>query len=80
MSEKIDKIEIAPGRQLNMSKSLCQAQHNDILQMLQKYQDSFSWDYTDMKGLDPTLYTHRIYISPNCKPVRQLQRRINPTL
>ena len=33
-----------------------------------------------MKGLDPTLYTHRIYISPDCKPVRQPQRMINPGL
>lgn len=33
-----------------------------------------------MKGLDPALYTHRIYIIPECKPMRQPQRRINPTL
>ena len=33
-----------------------------------------------MKVLDPTLYTHRIYISLDCKPVRQPQCRINPAL
>ena len=33
-----------------------------------------------MKGLDPTLYTHRIYISLDCKPVRKPQHRINLTL
>lgn len=33
-----------------------------------------------MKGLDPTLCTHRIYIREDCKPVRQPQRRINPAL
>ena len=30
-----------------------------------------------MKGLDLALYTHRVYISRDCKPVRQPQRRIN---
>ena len=33
-----------------------------------------------MKGLDPTLYTHRIYISLDCKPIRKPQHRINPAL
>lgn len=37
-------------------------------------------EYIDMKGLDPALYIHRIYISPYYKPVRQPQRRINPVL
>ena len=33
-----------------------------------------------MKGLDPSLCTHRIFINSKCKPMRQLQTRINPTL
>ena len=33
-----------------------------------------------MKGFDPVLYTHRIYISPNCKPIKQSHHRINPAL
>ena len=33
-----------------------------------------------MKGIDPQLYTHRIYIKEDCSPVRQPQRRINPAL
>ena len=33
-----------------------------------------------MKCLDPILCTHRIFINLECKPVRQPQRRVNPTL
>ncbi len=33
-----------------------------------------------MKGLDLALYTHRIYISLDCKPMTQPQPRINPAL
>lgn len=34
----------------------------------------------DTKGLDPMLYTHKIYISPDFKPIRQPQRRVYPIL
>ena len=33
-----------------------------------------------MKGLSPTLCTHRIYINEGCLPLFQPQRRINPSL
>ena len=33
-----------------------------------------------MKGLDPALYTHRIYIIPDYKPMGQPQHRVNRTL
>ena len=33
-----------------------------------------------MEGLEPTLYTHRIYISPDCKTVGQPQCRTNVAL
>ena len=33
-----------------------------------------------MKGIHPSLCTHCIYIKEGCKPVRQPQRRMNPTL
>lgn len=33
-----------------------------------------------MKGLNPKIYTHKIYITPECKPIRQPQRRFNQAL
>eukprot|EP00253_Pinus_taeda_P010219 PITA_10219 len=33
-----------------------------------------------MKGVNPSICTHQIYIKEDYKPVRQPQRRINPTL
>ena len=73
MVEKVVKTTIALGKELNLRKSLSQEQHHDVLQLLQKHQDAFAWEYMDMKGLDPTLYTHRIYINLDCKPMRQPQ-------
>jgi hypothetical protein len=33
-----------------------------------------------MKGIDPQLYTHHIYIEKDSQPIRQPQRRLNPHL
>lgn len=51
-----------------------------LIELLKGQQQAFTWDYHDMKGLNPTLCTHNIYIREDCKPVRQPQRRINPAL
>ena len=44
------------------------------------HEKTFAWDYSDMKGLSPTLCNHRIYINEGFLPLRQPQRRINPSL
>ena len=33
-----------------------------------------------MKGIDPQLCTHHIYIKKDARPIHQLQRRLNPHL
>ena len=33
-----------------------------------------------MKGIDPKLCTHHIYIEKDARPIRQPQRRLNPHL
>ena len=33
-----------------------------------------------MKGIDPQLCTHHIYIEEDARPIRQPQRRLNPHL
>ena len=52
----------------------------ELTKLLQKHEKDFAWDYGDMKGLSPTLCSHRIYINEGCLPLCQPQRRINPTL
>ena len=48
--------------------------------MLQEHSSSYAWEYTDMKGIDPNICIHHIYIEENAKPVRQPRRRMNPNL
>ena len=51
-----------------------------MIQLLRKYQQAFAWDYTDMHRIHPETCTHHIHTDSNIKPVRQLQRRMNPML
>ena len=51
-----------------------------LTKLLQKHEKDFAWDYGDMKGLNPTLCTNRIYINEGFLPFHQPQRRINPSL
>jgi hypothetical protein len=42
--------------------------------------DAFAWDYADLKGIQPDTCTHHIYTNDQIRPIRQPQRRMNPTL
>eukprot|EP00253_Pinus_taeda_P007449 PITA_07449 len=55
-------VEIEPGKTLNINAILTPDQETKLVNLLQKYQGAFSWDYPDMKGIDPQLCTHHIYI------------------
>lgn len=73
-------VQIEPGKTLNINANLTPEQETKLIQLLRKYQEAFAWDYPDMKGIDPQLCTHRIYIEKDARPVRQPQRRLNPHL
>ena len=70
MADKVIKMEIGLGKELNVNNALSHSQQEAMLQLLQENQNAFDWDYIDMKGLDPMLCTHKIYISPIFKLVR----------
>eukprot|EP00253_Pinus_taeda_P028738 PITA_28738 len=73
-------VEIEPGKTLNINTNLAPDQEIKLVNLLQKYKGAFVWDYLDMKGIDPQLCTHHIYIEKDARPVRQPQRRLNPNL
>lgn len=80
MLDKVTRVEVSPCKELNVSKSLTRANLESMLKLLQENQQEFVWDYTIMKGINPKLWTYRIYITPICKPARQPQRRVNLVL
>ena len=73
-------VEIEPGKTLNINANLTYEQEKKLIQLLRKHKEAFAWDYPDMKGIDPQLCTHHIYIEKDARPIRQPQRRLNPHL
>jgi len=73
-------VEIEPGKTLNINANLTSKQEKKLIQLLRKHKEAFAWDYPDMKGIDPQLCTHHIYIEKDARPIRQPQRKLNPHL
>ena len=49
-----------------------------LTQFLRQNRDVFAWKQVDMGGIDPTVITHRLNISPSFKPVKQKRRSFAP--
>jgi hypothetical protein len=47
--------------------------------LFQEYRDIFSWSYTEMPDLDPSIVEHRIDTWPDVTPVRQKQCPLHPS-
>ena len=55
-------IEIEVGKTLNINPNLAPDEQERLITLLKKHKGTFSWDYTDMKGIPSNLCTHHIYI------------------
>ena len=48
-------------------------------ELFQEFHDFFAWSYTEIPGLDPSIFKHRIDTWPNVEPIHQKQRPIHPS-
>ena len=53
-------------------------QEEQLLEVLRRNEEAIGWTLTDLKGLDPSLCTHCIFLEDESRPVREAHRRINP--
>ena len=51
---------------------------NLLTHFLRQNKDIFAWKQVDMGGIDPTVITHRLNVSPSFKPVKQKRRSFAP--
>ena len=49
-----------------------------LTHFLRQNKDVFAWKEADMGGIDPTVITHRLNVSPSFKPVKQKRRTFAP--
>ncbi|GJY39623.1 reverse transcriptase domain-containing protein [Tanacetum coccineum] len=51
-----------------------------LLKVLKSHKRAIAWKISDIKGIDPSFYTHKILMEDDFKPVVQHQRRVNPKI
>ena len=61
-----------------ISSQLNKEQEKQLLDVLRWNEQAIGWTLADLRGLDPSLCTHRIFLEDESRPVREAQRRLNP--
>ena len=63
-----------PERYTRVGADLEEKIKKDLVRFLKKNINVFAWSHEDMSGIDPSVITHRLNVSPFFKPVRQKKR------
>ena len=66
--------------QVVISSLLTTSQEHNLTHLLKRNKRALGWKISDLKGINPTICTHHIYLEEESKAVRQPQRRLNPHL
>nr|GEV68369.1 reverse transcriptase domain-containing protein [Tanacetum cinerariifolium] len=61
-------------------KDLKEYEKEALLKVLKSHKRAIAWKITDIKGIDPCFYTHKILMEEDYKPAVQSQRRVNPKI
>ncbi|GKA20047.1 bifunctional aspartokinase/homoserine dehydrogenase I [Tanacetum coccineum] len=61
-----------------ISSELSKKEKISLLQVLDKLKGEIAWNMSDIKGISPSYYTHKILMEDDYKPVIQPQRCLNP--
>ena len=64
-------------RMTKISGLLSQGERDQLIQLITKYKDCFTWDYHEMPGLSRELVEHRLPIKEGFRPFKQPSRRFN---
>ncbi|RDX88289.1 Retrovirus-related Pol polyprotein, partial [Mucuna pruriens] len=63
-----------------IANNLCQEQEDKLLEVLWQHKREIRWKLSDLPGINPSICMHRILMEEEIKPIRQQQRRLNPTI
>nr|GFB18204.1 reverse transcriptase domain-containing protein [Tanacetum cinerariifolium] len=72
--EGVDKLPVIIAKDLKVDEK------EALLNVLKSYKRVIAWKITDIKGIDPRFYTHKILIEEDYKLAVQSQRRVNPKI
>ncbi|GKB42533.1 reverse transcriptase domain-containing protein [Tanacetum coccineum] len=72
--EENDKLPVIIAKGLKNDKK------DALLKVLKSHKRAIAWKITDIKGIEPRFYTHKILMEDDYKPTVQSQRRVNPKI
>jgi hypothetical protein len=78
-AHKLEEIDIGDDdkpRPTFISANLESSFREELIKLLKEYKDCFSWDYSEMPGLDRSIVEHRLPFKPGFKPYKQPPRKI----
>ncbi|RDX85417.1 hypothetical protein CR513_33397, partial [Mucuna pruriens] len=55
-------------------------QEDKLLHVLRQHKKAIGWKLSDLLGINPSIYMHRILMEEEARPIRQQQRRLNLTI
>ena len=60
-----------------ISSKLLAKEEESLMMILRKHRGSFGYSMEELKGISPSIATHRIYMEEGAKPVIKHQRKLN---
>ena len=61
-----------------IGSKLAEDLRSPLTRFLRQNKDVFAWKQANMGGIDPTVITHRLNVSPSFKPVKKKRRSFAP--
>ncbi|GJU41722.1 reverse transcriptase domain-containing protein [Tanacetum coccineum] len=63
-----------------IAKDLSIEEKAALIKVLKSHKRAIAWKLSDIKGINPEFYTHKILMEEDYKPAVQHQRRVNPKI
>nr|GFC31928.1 reverse transcriptase domain-containing protein [Tanacetum cinerariifolium] len=63
-----------------IAKELGSEEKAALIKVLKSYKRAIAWKLSDIQGINPEFYTHKILMKEDYKPAVQHQRRVNPKI
>nr|GEY79871.1 hypothetical protein [Tanacetum cinerariifolium] len=63
-----------------IAKVLGDEEKSALIKVLKSHKRAIAWKLSDIQGINPEFYTHKILMEEDYKPVVQHQRRVNPKI
>ena len=75
-SEELEPVQLddQPEHLAYIGSKLAEDVRDPLIHFLKQNVEVFAWKQEDMGGIDPTVITHKLNVSPSFKPVKQKRR------